>query len=85
MTEQQLIDAGFKKKECNHLESGNGYSYHYYILDLCDGICLVSSDSDAVTHEHDWNVTSFDVPAINIKTIEHLNAFIELVKTVTNC
>ena len=85
MTEQELIDAGFKKQEANHLETGNGYDYYYYLLDLCEGICLISSDSDAQNKEQEWSVRSFDIPAINIKTKEHLNAFIDLVKTVTNC
>jgi len=85
MTEQELLDAGFEKQEASHSETGNGYDYHYYILELCEGICLISNDSDNVVNEHGWFVKSFDIPSINIKNIEHLHAFIELVKTITDC
>lgn len=85
MTEQELIDSGFEKQYANHTETGNGYDYHYYILELCEGICLISQDSDNVIGEDGWFVKSFDIPAINIKHLEHLNAFIELVKNITNC
>lgn len=82
MTEQELIDAGFEKQEANHLETGNGYDYYYYILELCEGICLISSESDLIVNENDWSLKSFDVPGINIKTVEHLNAFIEVLNNI---
>ena len=40
MTEKELIGAGFEKQEANHVETDNGYDYYYYILDLCEGVCL---------------------------------------------
>jgi hypothetical protein len=54
MKEKDIIKAGFKKHEANHLETGNSYDYYYYVLDLCEGIYLVSSDSDNVTNPDDW-------------------------------
>ena len=84
MTEKELIEAGFERREANHSETGNGYNYYYYILDICEGICLISNDSDTVVGT-EWRVTSFDIPAINITTNEHLKAFIELVHTITDC
>ena len=84
MTEKELIEAGFARREANHSETGNGYNYYYYILDICEGICLISNDSDTVVGT-EWRVTSFDIPAINITTNEHLKAFIELVHTITDC
>jgi hypothetical protein len=84
MTEQELIDAGFEKEEANHKETGNGYDYGYYILDLCEGICLVSCDSDEVIDDN-WYIKSFDIPALKIETQTHLAEFLELVRTLTGC
>jgi hypothetical protein len=84
MTEQELIDAGFEKQESNHLESGNGYDYYYYILDLCEGVCLLSCDSDEVVDDK-WYIKSFDIPSLTIKTTSHLKEFLELVRTLTGC
>ena len=85
MTEQELIQAGFEKAECLNEESDNGYDYYYYLLDLCEGMCLVSSDSDDLKHENGWTVKSFDVPGLEITTLEQLHEFINMVKLVTNC
>lgn len=84
MIEQELIDAGFEKQESNHLESGNGYNYYYYILDLCEGVCLLSCDSDEVVNDN-WYIKSFDIPALKIETTSHLKEFLELVRTLTGC
>ncbi len=84
MTELDLIDAGFEKQTANHTETGNGYNYHYYILDLCEGVCLISCDSDEVKDE-EWYIKSFDIPSLKISTTEHLVEFLELVKTLTGC
>jgi hypothetical protein len=80
MTEQELIDAGFKKQPCNHLESGNGYDYYYYTNDVCEGIYLISSDSDEVVND-EWCVISHDIP-IKIKTKEKLQEFLELINQI---
>jgi hypothetical protein len=84
MTETELIDAGFEKQEANHKETNNGYDYYYYILDLCEGICLLSCDSDEVI-DNNWYIKSFDIPALKIETQTHLTEFLELVRTLTGC
>jgi hypothetical protein len=84
MTEIQLIKHGFKKQTCSNLESNNGFDYYYYILELCDGVCLVSTDSDVVKDD-DWKVTSFDIPALTIVTEDNLIEFLQVMKTVINC
>lgn len=84
MTEKQLIEAGFEKQEANHVETDNGYDYYYYILDLCEGVCLLSCDSDEVTDDK-WYIKSFDIPALKIETQTHLNEFLDLVRTLTGC
>ena len=80
MTEDELIEAGFQKQECNHLESGNGYDYYYYTNEVCEGIYLVSSDSDDL-HNGEWSVFSHDIP-IKIKTKEKLQEFLELINYI---
>lgn len=84
MTEQELIDAGFEKETANHMETGNGYDYYYYLLELCEGISLISSDSDEVV-DGNWIIKSFDVPALKIETKAHLDEFLEIVRTLIKC
>jgi hypothetical protein len=84
MTENQLVKHGFKKQMCSDLESNNGYDYYYYILELCEGMCLVSTDSDVVKDDH-WKVMSFDVPALTIVTEENLISFLQVMEELINC
>ena len=84
MTEKEITDAGFEKKTVPSSESSNGYDYYFYDLDLCEGVYLVSTESDLVVGDN-WKITSFDIPALNIETVEHLNQFLELVKNLTGC
>jgi len=84
MTENQLIKHGFKKQTCSDLESDNGYDYYYYILELCEGVCLVSEDSDHIK-EDSWSVVSFDIPALKIVTEDNLINFLQVMDTVINC
>ena len=84
MTEQELINAGFEKQEAKNAETGNGYDYYYYILELCEGITLMSEDNDRVK-DNNWEVRSFDIPALKIKYSYQLKYFIDLMRTITNC
>lgn len=84
MTEKDLVNYSFIKTLVKNADSSNGYDYYYYTLDLCDGISLISSESDKVK-DNDWRVTSFEIPAMSIKTVEHMNAFIDLVKILIIC
>ena len=84
MTENQLIEHGFKKEMCSDLESNNGYDYYYYILELCEGICLVSTDSDTIKDDH-WKVVSFDIPALKIETEENLISFLQVMEKLISC
>jgi hypothetical protein len=81
MTEEQLIAAGFKKQEANHLETGNGYDYYYYILDLTEGITLMSSSNDEFNNDF-WIVKSFDIPELYIENSDLLVTFINTVNKV---
>jgi hypothetical protein len=81
MTEEHLKAAGFKKQEVNHLETGNGYDYYYYSLELTEGIILISSDNDEFSHDF-WIVKSFDIPELYIEYFTELREFINAVRKV---
>lgn len=84
MIENELIEHGFQKEIIFDLDSNNGYDYYYYILELCDGFSLVSKASDEIKND-DWAVTSFDLPALEIKTEETLINFLNVMRTVIDC
>ena len=84
MTEQELIEAGFERQETPHEVSNNGYDYYYYIMDLCDGVCLITSDSVDVKDDH-WIVRSFEIPSIKIETVDQLNQFLAVIRVITGC
>lgn len=66
MTEQELLDLGFEKVEILNKDSDNGFDYHYYNLDVTEGLSLVSNDSDTV-HDNNWKVYNWDWPEIVIE------------------
>jgi hypothetical protein len=84
MTENELIKHGFKKEISSDLESNNGYDYYYYILELCEGVCLVSTESDLVKDDN-WGVICYEIPALKIETEENLINFLEVMEKLISC
>lgn len=84
MSEQDLINAGFKKLEALHQDTDNGYDYHFYINNLCEGVFLNSSDSDDVV-DNNWIVYSFEIPSLKIESYDKLMEFYNIVKNLTGC
>ena len=82
MKEQDLIDAGFTRNNVTKKESGNNKDFYYYVLDVLDGITLVS-DSDIENNEDNWTVDCFEVDKILITEKEQLFNFIETMKLCT--
>ena len=82
MTENDLINAGFKRVDVLIEDSGNDEDYYYYLLDVTEGITLVS-DSPAENNGEDWTVDSFEIEALCIKTPEQLFNFLETMKICT--
>jgi len=74
MTEQDLIDLGFKRVE----DFDGDEVFHYYNLDLVEGFSLISNDSDNA--EKGWYVELFDVDGIRFVEREKLEEFINVVK-----
>lgn len=82
MREQELLNIGFERHDILNEESSNGYDYYYYVLNLCNGLCLVSSDSDQVINDF-WTIKSFDIPDLRIQSTEKLMKFISLMESMT--
>jgi len=79
MTEKELISLGFKKVDVPDDESGNGYDYYYYTLDVMEGLNLVSCSNDELVN-HEWYVVNYDWPNAVITdagTISNLKDFAE--------
>lgn len=82
MKEQDLIKAGFTRKDVSKEESGNDKDFHYYVLDVVDGITLVSDSTEEIDGDN-WTVDCFEVDKILIKDAENLFSFLETLKICT--
>ena len=82
MTEQQLIDFGFEKVYITDADSQNGYDYYYYQKELCSGVELHSTDNIDVENDY-WILKSFDIPALEIRSADHYQQFLEIMDNIT--
>ena len=82
MKEQDLIDAGFTRRDVSKEESGNDKDFYYYVLDVVDGITLVSDSTEEIDGDN-WTVDCFEVDKILIKDVESLTNFLETLKICT--
>jgi len=82
MEENNFIN--FEKQIVTALESGNEKDYYYYILEVCDGITLFSSDSTEIVNNN-WYIKCFEIPSIKIESVEKLTEFLELINGITKC
>ena len=74
MTEQDLIDLGFKRIE----DFDGDEVFHFYDLSLVEGFSLISNDSDNA--KQGWYVELFDVDQIKFVKKKELEKFINIVK-----
>ena len=82
MKEEDLIYAGFTKVHVTKEESGDDEDYSYYILDVTEGITLVS-DSPVENNGDMWSVHSFEIEKIFISDPHILFHFLETMKICT--
>jgi len=82
MKEQDLINAGFTRRDVTKEESGNDKDFYYYVLDVVDGITLVSDSTEEIDDDN-WTVDCFEVDKILIKDVESLTNFLETLKICT--
>ena len=82
MTEQDLLNAGFIRTDVPKEESNNEEDFHYYVLNVTEGITLVS-DSPAENGGEKWTVESFEIENLKITELEQLFNFLETMKICT--
>lgn len=75
MTEQDLIDLGFKKEIVTKEQSGAPFDWHYYTYDFVKGFSLISQASDEVTDDK-WFVeileTDGKIKFTDLDIVQHL-------------
>ncbi len=59
MTEQDLIELGFKREDVGTEESGDTENWYYYVYDFAKGFSLITSASDEVVDD-EWYVDVFE-------------------------
>lgn len=81
MTEQDLINLGFKKENVSAEESGAD-AYHYYTYDLSDNdlnFCLISSANDEAKDDN-WYVELFNFDTMRMYNTNDVELFIALIE-----
>jgi hypothetical protein len=78
LTEQHLLDLGFKRVDVSKEESGDDNDFYYYDLDI-NGLGLISSDSD---YKDNLNVSIFNYDGLNVYDYETLKELIDVLKKI---
>jgi len=76
LTEQHLIELGFKRTDVTKEESGEKNDFYYYTLDIGD-LSILSSDSDT---KEDFHVGLFDYNYLNVYDYETLKELINVLR-----
>lgn len=82
MTENDLIELGFKKVDILNKDSQNGYDYYFYEKELCNSLELYSTDNRDVIDD-EWTILCFEIPAIRIKSKNHFMQFLDIMDLIT--
>jgi hypothetical protein len=78
ITEEDLLELGFKRQQETTESSGSTTDWHYYTLDIGD-ICLISNDNEEAKEE-DWAVFIFDYLDVKFTTTEDIAQLVQLLK-----
>ena len=78
MTEKELIKLGFEKQ----IEEGMMYPFHYYTLDIAEGLTFITDANDEI-EDNNWDVEIFEVgePLIKFTNYKTLSTLIEILKS----
>jgi len=76
MTEQNLIDLGFKRVD----DIADGEPFYYYEYELGD-TCLISFANDEIKDDH-WIVESDDYLRVKFQKLNDLKIFISLLQSI---
>ena len=84
MTEQDLIDLGFKQNTIIPEESGYDTIFWYYTYDFHESasFCLISNDNEESEND-EWYVEIFGSSKIRFETTSSLAEFINLIERNT--
>ena len=75
MTEKELQNLGFSKETIIEFEGETNPDY-YYVLDIVDGITLITLSNDQIKN-NDWNVEFFNTePVIRFHKMEEVQSLI---------
>ena len=80
ITEQDLIDFGFKRNDVTAEESGADNDFYYYSLDIKD-FCLMSRANDEKVENDSWNVYIFDYLGFEFTEVGQVAGLINALKT----
>ena len=83
MTEQDLLDLGFKRTDVSAEESGDK-AFYYYDIDLGSNgsISLISPSNDEVENEN-WYVEVFEDAKVMFNSKDDLKTFIDIINKNT--
>jgi len=75
LTEEQLVELGFKKAEVSAEESGEDIGYYYYTYELGNGECLLTNTND---DEDRYFVEFLSIPDLGkFRDVENLKNLID--------
>jgi hypothetical protein len=84
MTEQDLLDLGFKRTDVSAEESGIDKAFYYYDIDLGSNgsISLISPSNDGVENGN-WYVEVFEDAKVRFTSKDDLKTFIGIINKNT--
>lgn len=78
ITEEDLLELGFKKQQETVESSGSKYDWHYYTLNIGD-ICLITNDNEHAS-VNGWFVYIFDKEEVVFKNTEDTAQLVQLLQ-----
>ena len=79
LTEQDLLEIGFERKDQTSEATGAKKDWHYYTLDIGD-MCLITNDNEDAEKDG-WAVYIFDNLEIVFRNTEDLAQLVHLLKS----
>ena len=79
LTEQDLLEIGFERKDQTSEASGSENDWYYYTLDIAD-VCLITNDNEHAD-VNAWFVYIFDKDGVVFKTSEETAQLVRLLKS----
>lgn len=78
LTEQDLLEIGFERKDQTAERTGSENDWHYYTLYIAD-VCLITNDNEDADI-NGWYVELFDKEGVKFKTNEDTAQLVRLLQ-----